>query len=300
MWGAKDNPKEISMQRIANRKPSGFTLIELLVVIAIIAILAAILFPVFAQAREKARQTSCLSNIKQVGLAVLMYVQDYDESYPVTNIYDFATPLGKQSGWSGRVIPYIKSTQLMWCPSDSFGGYDPVRGWAGPAQSYASNSLMGGPGLPDNTPAGVIGAVNPAWSNDGWFHGGAVALAAVDRPADTILLAEKSSRDTLASDWANPVVAAVFESDKFLWDSDTGADGYYKSNSFIPNGLRPLSDKYDSKKQMTGKNGGCATLHSNLANFVFSDGHAKALRPEQTNPQGSKDASKNMWLAKRP
>src|SRR5580704_7489517 len=64
------------------RRTAGFTLIELLVVIAIIAILAAILFPVFAQAREKARQTSCISNLKQIGLATLQYVQDYDETYP--------------------------------------------------------------------------------------------------------------------------------------------------------------------------------------------------------------------------
>ncbi|MBC7807537.1 MAG: prepilin-type N-terminal cleavage/methylation domain-containing protein, partial [Akkermansiaceae bacterium] len=71
-------------QRNQGRVKSGFTLIELLVVIAIIAILAAILFPVFAQAREKARQISCLSNQKQIGIAMMMYVQDYDETYPTT------------------------------------------------------------------------------------------------------------------------------------------------------------------------------------------------------------------------
>src|SRR5258708_24865158 len=71
------------LYRVSTKKPRAFTLIELLVVIAIIAILAAILFPVFAQAREKARQTVCLSNLKQMGLAVMMYVQDYDENYPL-------------------------------------------------------------------------------------------------------------------------------------------------------------------------------------------------------------------------
>src|SRR5512144_498244 len=82
-------------------KRRGFTLIELLVVIAIIAILAAILFPVFAQAREKARQISCLSNIKQIGLGVLMYAQDYDETYP------FAW--GQTGAWYESVDPYIKN-----------------------------------------------------------------------------------------------------------------------------------------------------------------------------------------------
>ena len=298
------------MQQIANRSQCGFTprqrgaftLIELLVVIAIIAILAAILFPVFAQAREKARQTSCLSNIKQVGLALMMYVQDYDESYPVCNIYDFGLgDFGVTSGWSGRIIPYVKSTRLLWCPADSFGSYNPVGDWDGPAQSYASNSLMGGPGLPGNTPAGVISAYNKDWNSQGWFKGAAVTLAAVSRPADTIALAEKSSREVLASSWGNPVVAAIFGPDKFMWDSDTnGSDAYYTANSLIPNGLRPATAKYDSAKNMTGKGGGCATLHNGLTNFVFADGHSKALRPEQTNPMGSQDPSRNMWLANRP
>ena len=81
----------------------GFTLIELLVVIAIIAILAAILFPVFAKVREKARQTQCLSNEKQIGLAFLQYVQDYDETYPMASYFDFTHE------WSALINPYIKN-----------------------------------------------------------------------------------------------------------------------------------------------------------------------------------------------
>jgi len=121
----------------------GFTLIELLVVIAIIAILAAILFPVFARAREKARQTSCASNLKQLGLGMLMYVQDYDECFP-NGRYSAggaAGPLGDgnivHNGWAWMVdtnwrnqvpsriylrdlvSPYIKNDQLFRCPSDS-------------------------------------------------------------------------------------------------------------------------------------------------------------------------------------
>jgi prepilin-type N-terminal cleavage/methylation domain-containing protein len=101
-------------------KRTGFTLIELLVVIAIIAILAAILFPVFAQAREKARQTTCLSNEKEIGLGVIMYVQDYDEHFPVErepNTYNPPGPFGIT--WRTTIQPYIKNTQLMYCPDDA-------------------------------------------------------------------------------------------------------------------------------------------------------------------------------------
>ncbi|MCE5238097.1 DUF1559 domain-containing protein [bacterium] len=92
----------------------GFTLIELLVVIAIIAILAAILFPVFAKAREKARQSSCLSNSKQIGLAMLQYAQDYDEILPRVNIHPNATDY---YGWISLVQPYAKNAQMFTCPS---------------------------------------------------------------------------------------------------------------------------------------------------------------------------------------
>jgi len=93
---------------------NAFTLIELLVVIAIIAILAAILFPVFAQAREKARQAACLSNNKQLGLALLAYAQDYDETYP--RVYTSVPPQGPRD-WKNDITPYIKNTQIFICPS---------------------------------------------------------------------------------------------------------------------------------------------------------------------------------------
>ena len=98
------------------RARRGFTLIELLVVIAIIAILAAILFPVFAKAREKARQTSCLSNMKQINLAVLMYTSDYDETYPGVRMCYQVNGVGVS--WRRLVVPYIRNQSLFQCPSN--------------------------------------------------------------------------------------------------------------------------------------------------------------------------------------
>ena len=99
-------------------KKRAFTLIELLVVIAIIAILAAILFPVFAKAREKARQSSCLSNVKQIGLGVMQYIQDYDERFPKGSGYTAAATIISTYGeWYINCQPYMKNTQIMTCPS---------------------------------------------------------------------------------------------------------------------------------------------------------------------------------------
>lgn len=91
-----------------------FTLIELLVVVAIIGILAAILFPVFARAREQARKASCSSNLKQIGLALLQYRQDYDEKFPRNHNVDLG-----QLGWAERIQPYTKSLQIFQCPTDA-------------------------------------------------------------------------------------------------------------------------------------------------------------------------------------
>jgi prepilin-type N-terminal cleavage/methylation domain-containing protein/prepilin-type processing-associated H-X9-DG protein len=133
--------------RTSEIQRAGFTLIELLVVIAIIAILAAILFPVFAQAREQARQTVCLSNVRQIGLAVRMYVQDYDETFPIFYAYNTQTPDGERA-WSGDplhkgvellVLPYTKNQNIFQCPNDNGGPAvaDPFYGCPGRTTYHA-------------------------------------------------------------------------------------------------------------------------------------------------------------------
>jgi prepilin-type N-terminal cleavage/methylation domain-containing protein/prepilin-type processing-associated H-X9-DG protein len=107
----------------------GFTLIELLIVIAVIGILAAILFPVFARARENARRASCMSNMKQIGMGTMQYVQDYDERFPgyggstsacwYYNLNPAGSPaIYKTTSWAQDIQPYVKSTQIFVCPSD--------------------------------------------------------------------------------------------------------------------------------------------------------------------------------------
>ena len=115
-----------------------FTLIELLVVIAIIAILAAILFPVFAQAREKARQTACLSNMKQIGIGLIMYANDYDSQYPPSQL-----GTGSQIvSWPQMMQPYIKNEQVFVCPSTASSGFspDPKLIFGGTARTYCAQT----------------------------------------------------------------------------------------------------------------------------------------------------------------
>jgi prepilin-type N-terminal cleavage/methylation domain-containing protein/prepilin-type processing-associated H-X9-DG protein len=163
----------------------GFTLIELLVVIAIIAILAAILFPVFAKAREKARQTSCLSNLKQLGLGMIMYSQDYDETFTsigyandlwydaalgAFNSNNMANPAAGQNyhGWAAVILPYVKNTQIYLCPS-----------W--------SSSIYGvAYGLPAMCP-NVAGTALTALFN------GNQKVGAFVLPAETIMISEKAT-----------------------------------------------------------------------------------------------------------
>ncbi len=175
----------------------GFTLIELLVVIAIIAILAAILFPVFAKAREKARQTSCLSNMRQIGTAILSYVQDYDEKFPRTELWNQTN----NRAWSYHLMvsPYMKNTQIWACPSnrsssvfsarlksDNDSGAQALDGqWFCLGYSWPSEWDYGTSGAPDGW-----GFCN-TYRNDV----GAVPLSLVQYPATMMMQCETAGQD---------------------------------------------------------------------------------------------------------
>lgn len=153
-----------------NRR-TAFTLIELLVVIAIIAILAAILFPAFARARENARRASCLSNTKQIGLAVLQYSQDYDEKLPPGYSGNSAQPLW----WYEILTPYLKSTQIYYCPSDSNSNSTATLSVVNVSYGWNFQPLT-----------------QQACTPSGWGCGG-VSLARIQNTAETILLGDRSN-----------------------------------------------------------------------------------------------------------
>jgi prepilin-type N-terminal cleavage/methylation domain-containing protein/prepilin-type processing-associated H-X9-DG protein len=172
-----------------SRQPAAFTLIELLVVIAIIAILAAILFPVFAQAREKARQTSCLSNTKQIMLGELMYIQDYDETHSWTWGWD-----PTWVPWHQQIDPYVKNQQLWKCPSDPYdrGSTNGVRN---PPVSYSQNFRwpQNGWNWDSGSPSWLMSPVSSA-------------EATITNPATTIFMAERQNGyHQWAQGWATEV-----------------------------------------------------------------------------------------------
>ncbi len=163
---------------------SGFTLIELLVVIAIIAILAAILFPVFARARENARRSSCQSNLKQIGLGIMQYTQDYDERMISGRMSDGVN----QHNWEELVQPYVKSYQLFKCPSNT-----------------KNTTAMGddNSGLPAGSGSGVSYALHVEFGDQtdmNWFNAGAGGarnsagpnLADFSSPSTTIAVVESN------------------------------------------------------------------------------------------------------------
>lgn len=167
----------------------GFTLIELLVVIAIIVIVAAILFPVFAQAREKARQTTCLSNLRQVGAAALIYAQDYDESMVHTELGGDVSDANERY-WGDMLAPYLKNWPLLVCPSAAGG---PLQFKTGPTRfSQQWSYTYGINDITDNTPACTPGGGGSGPDSPACRHLGVAgqALAALSFPSATILIAD--------------------------------------------------------------------------------------------------------------
>ncbi len=170
----------------------GFTLIELLVVIAIIAILASILFPVFSRAREKARQASCQSNLKQLALGVNMYLQDYDETYPPFGYFAGAAPFTAFDA----VLPYIKNRQILLCPDDKQGRVlgGPIvviPSPPAPACSYAANLADPISGTLDTVPPlYVLGLPDPYLAGllSLPYQAPVISEGDVGYPADTTLL----------------------------------------------------------------------------------------------------------------
>ncbi len=218
--------------KVYNRPRSGFTLIELLVVIAIIAILAAILFPVFSKVRENARRTTCLSNEKQIGLAIIQYQQDTDETYPSLRINSASDTYGgngstTQYWWSQMIYPYVKSADVYVCPSNPDTGpvcpnHTPFAPFL--HESYTMNTRVG-------EPAGW-------WSNG--FQPQPLALAGVDEPAQKVMVCESTGNK--------------FPGPDYMWPEINATDMV---------------------------NFGFAG-HNGTSNYLFCDGHAKAMKPINT------------------
>jgi prepilin-type N-terminal cleavage/methylation domain-containing protein/prepilin-type processing-associated H-X9-DG protein len=303
----------------------GFTLIELLVVIAIIAILAAILFPVFAQAREKARQASCLSNIKQLGLALNMYAQDNDERFPRAMAcmggsmdvdhggpitcawYDDAEPPWN-SNWVLTTTPYIKSLPVFGCPDDGLAmkPTDPNLDFPGVFLSFGINEYT--INEPSGGNHGILDADNPwAWDS----ANSSQTLSAIARPSESIALADKNSSvayhqtvNTGNADNSGLMVGTdsgwspttMLGYDDMLTRTNPQTGDIYQPVStngpwnYIPDGLRDPKTPFP-----LGRDGGVTAQHNGLANFAFVDGHTKAMRPSTTNPDPNNQPDKNMW-----
>jgi prepilin-type N-terminal cleavage/methylation domain-containing protein/prepilin-type processing-associated H-X9-DG protein len=239
------------------RRKQGFTLIELLVVIAIIAILAAILFPVFARARENARRSSCQSNQKQIGLGFAQYTQDNDERFP-----GGIEGTGQGAGWAGQIYPYVKSQQVYVCPSDDIPQATKM--------SYAANR-------------NVLGT-------DGGGIGG--AMSRLNASAKTIMLFEARGRGSSQFNWNDELAGRVNGGG----DASGAGNGIigtlftwmYGGNAFYATGF--LGTQTGVAANDSTHNFGSGQFykgegrHLEGSNFLFADGHVKWLKGAAVSP----------------
>jgi prepilin-type N-terminal cleavage/methylation domain-containing protein/prepilin-type processing-associated H-X9-DG protein len=226
-----------------------FTLIELLVVIAIIAILAAILFPVFGRARENGRRSSCSSNMRQVGMAFMQYAQDYDEQFPFSKVAD--------NYWTVSTLPYTKSMQLLRCPSDTRTDW---------VETVAQ--LNTGPTAPDGTTRRKTSYTVNAYfvpSESKPEYGGVFAnLASVQKPSSVIFLAEGSDYlKTSASDFTPKAWNQIYFH-AHLWKNTPAS-----TSRWIDVQGRDLPEDIDTERHLGG------------SNYTFADGHVKWMRWSQ-------------------
>jgi len=272
------------------RKP-GFTLIELLVVIAIIAILAAILFPVFAQAREKARQISCLSNAKQIGLGLAMYVQDYDEQMPAAfaGVVPVNGGTATQIPYENQIAPYIKNKPIYVCPSDSLPRGGENYFWDGQDCNPSPTNCLNGKQIRSygyigniDTIQGNIAGQTPdpntgmsPWSGTGV---GGYSIASFDAPSDTLSIVESWAAD----DGNTGTYGDAFYGSPW-GDLFTNCDTYKLAGRVTP--PPDPGDDFGSPD-----NGNCkgnyengtgykpTKGHTSQGNYIFADGHAKSQR----------------------
>lgn len=251
-----------------SRNTQGFTLIELLVVIAIIAILAAILFPVFAQAREQARKTSCLSNLKQIGTGLMMYTQDYDESMP-TAFADVQRINGGGTNaipYEQQLMPYIKNNQLFTDPSDALprGGNSIGDFWDG---SYFAKKIKRSYAYVGTIKTAQFGTSgdDPNTGMSAW--GSPHSLASIDQSAETIALVESwAANGGVGDSYVGTPWGSLF----------TGCDTWKLAGRKVP--AQGATDQFSVCGEFA--NNGLIPMkgHMDQGNYLFADGHAKVMR----------------------